>query len=262
MNKSAVYKESGIEYKAGKILSPIGWINPLLVDGNTKIGKTVYHFSTLAGNKEYTANINGEKIQVMGTCSCTCENGYCTKGNYNYQSVIDALAIRTIIAREYTDFCLVAIMAQIKADDIKTVRIHATGDFFSRDYLEMWKKIVKENPGVTFWTYTKEYGAEKAFDSFENANIVKSNVLDIGYNFGHCDYIIRLYKFLKGMGKSVYVCKCGIDKGHHCSNCTACAKCEYVLFLEHSTSYKAEKDPLYPVLVDLINSQDNSFITK
>ena len=36
MNKAAIYKEYGIEYKAGKIVSPIGMINPLLVDSNSK----------------------------------------------------------------------------------------------------------------------------------------------------------------------------------------------------------------------------------
>lgn len=269
MTKSEIYAARGIEYKAGKIFSPVGWINPLLVDGNSKIGKGVFHFSTLAGNKEYTANVNGEKIQLLGTCGCTCENGYCTKANYNYQSTIDALAIRTIIAREYMDFCESAIMAQIQADGVKTIRIHATGDFFSRAYLEMWKRIVANNPAVVFWTYTKETGAENAFDGFENANIVKSNVPMLdgissetnGYNFGHIDYIIALYNALRGLGKSVYICRCGIDKNQHCTNCTACAKCENVLFIEHSTGYNAAKDPRYNEVVNLIESQDKSFIS-
>ncbi len=270
MTKKEIYAANGIQFdnKANKILSPIGWINPLLVDGNSKIGKGVYHFSTLAGSKEYTANINGEKVIVNGTCAGNCENGYCMRGNYNYQSCIDALAIRTVIAREYTSFCKAAIMAQIKAENVKTIRIHATGDFFSRAYLEMWKEIVKENPGVTFWTYTKETAAETAFDEFENANIVKSNVPALagfdsdtnGYNFGHIDYIIALYDFLKAMNKSVYICRCGIDKNQHCTNCTACAKCENVLFIEHSTGYNAAKDPRYNEIVRLIESQDKSFI--
>lgn len=51
ITKKDIYKEFGIEYKAGKILSPIGFINPLLVNGNSKIGDGVYHFSMLAGKK-------------------------------------------------------------------------------------------------------------------------------------------------------------------------------------------------------------------
>lgn len=52
-----IYAEHGISYDmaSGKIYAPIldKWIAPLLVNGNEKIGKGVYHFSTLAGTKEY-----------------------------------------------------------------------------------------------------------------------------------------------------------------------------------------------------------------
>ena len=260
-SKKAIYAEFGIEYKAGKILSPIGFINPLLVNGNSKIGDGVFHFSTLAGKKDYTVTINGETMVIPGTCGDNCPGCYGMTGNYNYGSVINALAIRTIIAREYTSFCKAAILAQIKADNIKTVRIHATGDFFSKAYLQMWIDIVKENPGVVFWSYTKEYAAQAAFDSFDNANIVKSNVLDIGYNYGHADYIISLYKALQGLEKNVYICRCGVDKSQHCTNCKACALCEHVLFLEHSTGYNPAKDPAFPAFMDLVNAQGDKYLT-
>jgi len=266
-NKTAIYKEFGIEYKAGKILSTVGWIHELMINGNSKIGNGVYHFSTLPGNKEYKVTINGQEYETTGTCADLCTGCYGTKGNYRFSNTINNIGVRNVIAREYMNFCELAIMAQIKADNIKTVRIHATGDFFSRDYLEMWKRIIKANPATVFWTYTKETAAETAFDELENANIVKSNVPMIesgsetnGYNYGHCDYIMALYDFLKSMGKSVYICRCGIDKNQHCTNCTACAKCENVLFIEHSTGYKAEKDPLYNEIVKLIESQYKSFI--
>ena len=261
ITKKDIYRENGIEFNGDKILSPIGWTTPLLVDGNGKIGKGVYHFSTCPGNKEFTADFNGVKLETIGTCGDTCPGCYGFSNNYK-RFGYDALVIRTVLAREYTDFCRRAILAQIKADNIKTIRIHATGDFFSVEYLEMWKDIVAKNPGVIFWTYTKEYAAQNAFDAFSNANIVKSNVLDIGYNYGHCDYIITLYNMLSDMGKPVYICRCGIDKNQHCTNCTACAKCENVLFLEHSTSYNATKDPRFSEFVDLVNGQGDKYLTK
>lgn len=263
--KKDIYAAFDIEYiKAGsteKLSSPIGLVNPLLVDGNGKIGKGVYHFSTCPGNKEFSAEFNGMTLETIGTCGDTCPGCYGFSNNYK-RFGYDALVIRTVLAREYMDFTKRAIMAQLVADNIKTVRIHATGDFFSVEYLEMWKEIVGKNPGVTFWTYTKEYAAQNAFDEFSNANIVKSNVLDIGYNYGHCDYIISLYNMLSDMGKQVYICRCGIDKGQHCTNCKACAMCEHVLFLEHSTSYNAAKDPAFPAFVDLVNAQGDIYLTK
>lgn len=254
-NKVAIYKEFGIEYKAGKILSPIGWINELMIDGNAKIGKGVYHFSTLPGTGEFNAVINGQAYTVKGTCNCDCVGCYAKTGNYRFQSTINALAVRTIIAREYIDFCYRAIMAQIKADNIKTVRIHASGDFFNFEYIAMWLMIVNQNKDTIFWTYTKNANAENAFDSFENANIVKSVIPGVGFNFGHCDYIKNTFDDLKAAEKSVYICKCGIDKGQHCTNCKGCATHDYVLFIEHSTSYKASADPMYNELKTIIENQ-------
>lgn len=293
--KKMIYAEHGIEYdpKTGKILSPMFggmWINPLLVNGNTKIGKGAYHFSTLAGNIEYNVNIaftqktvtakksgklvkvtviddeNPVMVKVMGTCPCVCRNKagkiacYAMGGNYQYATTKAYLAIRTLVVRECMDFAERAIKAQIKADKIRLCRIHASGDFFSVEYAEMWKRIVNEFQNVTFWTYTKNKACEHAFDGMNNANIVKSFLPNGKMNFGHCDHIMRMYKLLKESGKKVHICFCGIEEYagipvKHCTDCHSCAENEYVLFVEHSTEYKAENDPLFPELVRLILSQ-------
>lgn len=39
-SKKEIYSKYGIQYKAGKILSPIGFVGELLKEGNTKTGKT------------------------------------------------------------------------------------------------------------------------------------------------------------------------------------------------------------------------------
>lgn len=255
--KKDIYKEYGIDYdtKTGKIVSPIGSVNKLLINGNAKIGKGVYHFSTLPGTAVFNATINGVNYQVNGTCVCDCVGCYAETGNYRFQTTINALAMRTIIAREYTDFCKRAILAQIKADKIKTVRIHASGDFFNFQYVAMWLEIVSTCKEVTFWTYTKNKNYETAFDSFSNANIVKSIIDGIGLNYGHCDYILDTYKKLKAAGKKVYICKCGTDPQQHCTNCKGCALNDYVLFIEHSTAYQAAQDPAFPALKSEIEKQ-------
>ena len=255
-SKKEIYSAYGIEFQNGKILAPIfGYVNPMLIDGNGKIGKGIWHFSTLATNRIFACKINEISVDVLGTCICDCIGCYAMSGNYRYQSTKDSLALRTIIARNHLDFCERAIMAQIQADDIRAIRIHASGDFFSLEYAEMWKRIASNNPNVVIWTYTKNKACESIFDGLQNANIVKSVIPTKGFNFGHCDYIISTYEYLKSIGKSVYICRCGIDKNQHCVNCKGCSKNDYVLFIEHSTSYKAEKDSLYPVLKALIESQ-------
>ena len=271
LTKKEIYAKHGIIYdtKTQKIESPIfGFIPPILVNGNEKIGKGAYHYSMLPTNREYNVTIDKVDYAVKGTCLCTCmnENGditcYATKGNYNFKSVIRSLAKKTILTYEYMDFVERAITAQIEADNIKLCRIHAAGDFFSIEYAEMWKRIASAFPGTTFWTYTKNKAAENVFDGMENANIVKSFLPNGTMNFGHCDHIINMYNVLKAAGKKVHICFCGIEKyagiaPKHCTDCHGCAENDYVLFIEHSTDYQAEKDPLFPAVVALILSQDN-----
>ena len=256
MSKRSVYASYGIDYKNNKIFHPVlGWIPELLIDGNEKIGKGVWHFSTLPTNETFTVSINGVDYELKGTCPCHCVGCYATSGNYTFPSVKNALGIRTWLVYNDLDFVNRAIRAQIKINNIQFLRIHASGDFVSREYVNMWIDICKDNPSCHFWTYTKATEFENAFDDLENANIVKSIIPHKGVNFGHCDYILALYEYLTSLGKSVYICRCGIDKDQHCINCKGCATREYVLFIEHSTDYKAELDPLFPVLKQIIENQ-------
>lgn len=262
MTKKEIYAAHGIELEGGKIKAPeFGFISPLLVNGNEKIGKGCYHFSTLPTNQEFDVVINDKAYTVKGTCPCYCQGCYAMSNNYlrYYNTIFPALALRTILVRKYPEFVQAAINAQIKADHIELLRIHASGDFdiVNTEFPEMkiWRNVAINNPDVKIWSYTKVKSAETAFDDIANINIVKSVIPGCGFNFGHCDYILNTFKKLKAENKSVYVCRCGIDKNQHCVNCTGCSKNEYVLFVEHSTGYKAEKDSAFAELKELIESQ-------
>lgn len=260
MTKEMIFAEYGIEYKNGKIFAPLfGWIAPLLVNGNSKLGKNVWTFSTLPSNKVFHVNIgtkeNPQYIDILGTCVCNCQGCYAQTGFYNMPSTLKANAIKTYLVWNELDFVKRAIIAQIKAEKIDLCRIHASGDFFSVEYVNVWKDICNECGTCVFWTYTKNTQAEKAFDSIANCNVVKSIIPNIGMNYGHCDYIMTVYNVLKASGKSVHICKCGIDKNQHCNTCKGCSENEYVLFIEHSTSYKAEKDIAYPTLKEVVENQ-------
>lgn len=256
MTKKEIYAAYGIEFDGEKIAAPeMGKINPLLVNGNGKLGRGVWTWSTLAGTGLYAWTVDGKNYTTSGTCVCNCTGCYAQAGNYNFNSVKTALAVRTWLARNYLDFITRAIIAQIKADRIRIFRIHASGDFFSAAYIDAWREIATACPDTVFWSYTKNADAETAFNDISNVNIVKSCIPGIGFNFGHCDYIIDTYNKLKSAGKSVYICRCGVDPDQHCINCKGCSKNEYVLFIEHSTNYKAAADPLYPTLRAIVENQ-------
>ena len=121
----------------------------------------------------------------------------------------------------------------------------------------MWYDILKQFPNVKAWTYTKvkENDEIRMLNSLPNMNIVKSIIQGCGFNYGHVAYIANMFYRLKRLGKSVYICRCGIDDSQHCSDCDGCREHEYVLFLEHSTDYNARADYGYNKIVELINNQ-------
>lgn len=244
MTKQAIYKAHGIEYKAGKILYHGAWISELLKEGNSKTGKKVYTWSMLPG--------------TTGTCVCNCVGCYAMTGFYQMSSVKKALELNTSIVNDDIQFFYNAISAQLETIGAGEIRIHAAGDFNTSDpetYAQAWKRIAIENPSFLFWTYTKMQRFEHLFDDVPNANIVKSVINGVGVNYGHCGYIIDTYKKLVSMGAKVWICRCGIDKNQHCENCKHCATAQFVLFIEHSTNYKAEQDPQFEELKTLIESQ-------
>jgi len=42
----------------------------------------------------------------------------------------------------------------------KKFRIHWDGDFFSVDYATAWARVIKDNPQIQFWVYTRSFTAE------------------------------------------------------------------------------------------------------
>ena len=257
ITKKDIYAQYGIAYSKGYIFCPFfnTWIRPLLVNGNKKIGKGAYHFSILPGTAFYTVILFGIEYIVKGTCACNCTGCYAQTGNYRFPSVKNSLALRTLLVRNDLDFVKRAIMAQIKADNIKICRIHAAGDFDSIAYANIWHDIAKAFSGTVFWTYTKVKACENLFDDLSNANIVKSIIPGRGFNFGKCAYIIALYNELKSKGYKVYICECGFNDTRKCTDCCKCALYDFVLFLEHSTDYNGKADILYSVLKNIVENQ-------
>ena len=56
----------------------------------------------------------------------------------------------------------------------KAVRIHDSGDFFSREYYEAWRNIAKKIPYVLFYAYTKEVALTKSFPPLQNFILIYS----------------------------------------------------------------------------------------
>lgn len=258
LTKKQIYAKHGIIYDGKHIISPIGPISELLKEGNDKTGKAVYTWSVCPGTADFMTTVNDVILQVKGSCACDCIGCYAKTGRYVTDTVEKSLIINTYLVNNHLEFVYRCISAQLEIIGRGEIRIHAAGDFNTEDpaaYAEMWKKLAQENMAFRFWTYTKVKRFETLFDGMKNANIVRSVIPNVGINYGTCEYIINAYYTLKALDIPVYICKCGFDKNQHCEKCGVCSGYKYVLFLEHSTAYKPEKDPLYPVLLDIVNNQ-------
>lgn len=243
----------------GNLVMVNGSLYPLpLVQGNEKLGKTVWHSSTLPTTKEFTITYKGETLTEKGTCPTNCKGCYACTGNYNFNSTLYSLAKRTELLRRYPNMYFWLVGLQIEHENIQVLRIHASGDFIDGEAYG-WCNVLTDCPSVKAWTYTKRpiLGEIADLDALPNCNIVKSCIPAHGYNFGHIEYIARTFYDLKRQGETVHICRCGIDKNQHCSDCTGCADNKYVLFVEHSTGYKPEKSPYWNKFIELVNGQDN-----
>ena len=43
------------------------------------------------------------------------------------------------------------------ADTRIGIRLHSSGDFFSKKYIDMWTRIVRRYPAIQFWAYTRSW---------------------------------------------------------------------------------------------------------
>jgi hypothetical protein len=90
-----------------------------------------------------------------GACASFC---YARNGTYNFSNVkkkhIQNLEF-TLYDRETFIASMIEECSKPKMKN-KFVRIHDSGDFYSKDYLKDWIKIIKACPDVTFYCYTKE----------------------------------------------------------------------------------------------------------
>lgn len=231
------------------------------VQGNEKLGTSVWHSGTLPTNKTFTLEYDGETITSEGTCEGTCEGCYGTSGHYQRKKMIYYLIMRTKLLREYPSIYFELAKIQLEYEDIKKLRIHSVGDFIPGEALAYYN-MLKEFPNIKAWTYTKVRNSYEIdlLDTLPNCNVVKSIIPGFGFNYGHNAYIANVFYYLKRAGKSVYICRCGVDENQHCSDCDGCSDHEYVLFIEHSTGYNASTDYGWNKIIELIENQKTVYI--
>lgn len=115
-----------------------------------------------------------------------CKKGcYATKGTYLFKCVEEANNLKLHLSKypEFVEWINEDIQAMRKKP--KYVRIHASGDFYSFEYLIKWVKIAKNNPEIQFYAYTK------SIPLFRKLGILPDNFKVIFSYGGTHDHLIR-----------------------------------------------------------------------
>ena len=123
-----------------------------LLTQNSKLKKTskalnlrVFNF----GIPAYKSESGKLTCPMADECVQFC---YAKKGAYIWSNVKPAFEKRYQLSKtlEFID----AMNAEINKKRPDYVRVHDSGDYYSKSYLAKWITIAKQNPGVRFYSYT------------------------------------------------------------------------------------------------------------
>ena len=129
-------------------------------------GKRVFNF----GIPAYKSQSGMITCPLASTCIKGC---YATMGTYTWSTTKNAYERRLKLTLN-SDF-VKTIDSEIKRRKlIEKVRIHDSGDFYSKKYFEKWLEIAFLNPKIEFYAYTKMVKMIKFYILPDNFKIIYS----------------------------------------------------------------------------------------
>jgi hypothetical protein len=128
-----------------KLLSQNGELRP---DG-------IFNWSLPAFAVKLNDGTNFNVCPNAGACASFC---YARNGTYNFRNVKSRHIENLEYVLYHPEQWFEKMLAEVSKPKMKGkyVRIHDAGDFFSKEYLELWLEIARKVPDVTFYCYTKE----------------------------------------------------------------------------------------------------------
>jgi hypothetical protein len=137
-----------------------------LLTQNSKLKAT----SKLNGLKVFNFGIPAQDTCLWaGDCKKYC---YASKGAYIWSNVKPAFERRLDVTKQ--DNFPEIMIAEITKRKIDVVRIHDSGDFYSREYLHKWFKVMESMPRVKFYAYSKSLPLFEGVKLPDNFTLIKS----------------------------------------------------------------------------------------
>ena len=188
-----------------------------LKNANKKLGKNIYAF-------DLPAVVSCPNSDI---CFKSC---YANKGSYIWKSAKNSNTFNFAIALNDLKYLQKELIKEIIKKKIKVIRIHSSGDFFSKEYFLMLCNIAKHFEDLNIFTYSKAPQI-KNLQIPSNLNIIDSFITidNTNYlNYGTYENISKMRSQIKGI-----ICPVTIGKKIDCSACKYCITKNKVLFVQH-----------------------------
>ena len=136
----------------------IGAMNPpkkLLTQNSELKPDGIFNWTLPAFAIKLTDGSNFNVCPQAGACASFC---YARNGTYLFSNVRSRHILNLEYVMQYPEQWFEQMLGEVQKPKMvgKHIRIHDAGDFFSEDYLNLWLKMARLTPDVTFYCYTKE----------------------------------------------------------------------------------------------------------
>lgn len=146
-------------------------------------------------------------------------NCYALKDNFLFQNVINAAEKRLSLS-EQKDFVL-EMTNYIHKKNAKYFRIHGSGDFYSKEYVNKWIEIVKNCPETKFKVHTRRQDFQSKLNELNNLeNIIVRESTDTSSQEPKMNFSVAALTQVKK--KNSYLCP------------NKCEPCEYYCWENNS----------------------------
>ena len=206
-----------------------------IVNGNSKLGRGIYAVNLLPGSTPLTLKDGTQLTNVAGSCSgCSqkCELAcYAINDAKRYHNtVIKSQGGNTLLARFDRPRFFADVQRFIDYNMVAAIRIHSSGEFLNYKYFTDWIELIKKNPDIKFYCYTKRFNYIERYldaggvipENFSiNVSIWKKNYSN-PYNLPEFIYDDGTEPELEKLQHCPAVDKNGHKTGMTCAACRLC----------------------------------------
>ncbi|NME67224.1 GP88 family protein [Flammeovirga aprica] len=161
---------------------------------NTKLGDTP-NFNLPAGHScpgalDCLAKVNKEtgKLQQKGKFRCFAASIESLRKNVRTSRNNNFLQLVKLSKDQMVEKITEDVIGDLRRRE-KLFRIHASGDFFNRNYFQAWIEIARQNQDILFYAYTKSINYW-----IESLDSIPDNLVLTASRGGRYDHLIDEYK--------------------------------------------------------------------